>query len=65
MLLTKEISALIERANDRAINTDKAEDRKLFAELGDALRALRQERDDRDDERMVYDNRLGSFGKSL
>jgi hypothetical protein len=38
--LPEKIVGLIKRADDAAINTDRAEDRKLFAELGDALCAL-------------------------
>jgi prefoldin subunit 5 len=41
--LPEKIAGLIKRADDAAINTDRAEDRKLFANLGDALRALAQE----------------------
>jgi len=41
--MTEDIAGLIKRANDGSINTDRAEDRKLFAELGDALRAQAQE----------------------
>lgn len=38
--LPAEIAGLIKRAADAAINTAGAEDRKLFAELGEALRTL-------------------------
>jgi hypothetical protein len=41
--LPEEIAGLIKRADDAAINTDDAEDRKLFANLGDAIRALARE----------------------
>jgi hypothetical protein len=41
--LPEKIAGLVKRANDGAINTDDAEDRKLFANLGDALRALVKE----------------------
>lgn len=42
--LPQEIAGLIKRANDGSINTDRAEDRKLFADLGDALRVQAQEK---------------------
>jgi hypothetical protein len=41
--LPDEIAGLVKQADDAAINTDDAEDRKLFANLGDALRALVKE----------------------
>jgi hypothetical protein len=41
--LPDEIAELINRADDGAVNTDCAIDRKLFANLGDALRVLAQE----------------------